>query len=135
MAAIPPVAIEEVFTKAYDPQLARRLLGFIRPYRWPFSFAMLLMLTGAAMTIIGPYLVKVALDSGIAGSLPDYSEQCYSTCVAVVQWIVTYARVNIMARVGQSIIFDLRARLFEHLQELSLNFFSHYSRSSLRGDQ
>jgi ATP-binding cassette subfamily B protein/subfamily B ATP-binding cassette protein MsbA len=45
----------------------------------------------------------------------------------VVQWIVTFARVNIMARVGQSIIFDLRAQLFEHLQELSLSFFSHYS--------
>jgi ATP-binding cassette subfamily B protein/subfamily B ATP-binding cassette protein MsbA len=32
-----------------------------------------------------------------------------------------------MARAGQSIIYDLRARLFEHLQNLSLNFFSHYS--------
>jgi ATP-binding cassette subfamily B protein/subfamily B ATP-binding cassette protein MsbA len=32
-----------------------------------------------------------------------------------------------MARLGQSIIFDLRARLFEHLQALSLSFYSHYS--------
>jgi ATP-binding cassette subfamily B protein/subfamily B ATP-binding cassette protein MsbA len=32
-----------------------------------------------------------------------------------------------MAQVGQSIIYDLRSRLFEHLQELSLSFYSHYS--------
>jgi ABC-type multidrug transport system fused ATPase/permease subunit len=33
----------------------------------------------------------------------------------------------IMAEVGQSVIYDIRARVFEHLQELSLSFFSHYS--------
>jgi ATP-binding cassette subfamily B protein/subfamily B ATP-binding cassette protein MsbA len=44
-----------------------------------------------------------------------------------VQWLATYGRVNIMARVGQSIIFDLRTSMFGHLQKLSLGFFSRYS--------
>jgi ATP-binding cassette, subfamily B, multidrug efflux pump len=87
------------------------------------------MLIGSAMTVVGPYLVKVALDSGIEADSIQALQRAVLLylVVAVVQWIVTFARVNIMARVGQSIIFDLRARLFEHLQELSLSFFSHYS--------
>jgi ATP-binding cassette, subfamily B, multidrug efflux pump len=129
MAVIPPPVAEEIFTKGYDPRLTQRLLGYIRPYRWQFYFSMLLMLVGAAMTVIGPYLIKIALDSGIeAGSLPALRQAAILyLVVAVVQWIVTFARVNIMARVGQSIIYDMRARLFAHLQELSLSFFSHYS--------
>jgi ATP-binding cassette subfamily B protein/subfamily B ATP-binding cassette protein MsbA len=47
--------------------------------------------------------------------------------VSVLQWICTYYRVNIMAWVGQSIIYDLRKKLFAHLQELSLGFYSRYS--------
>ena len=43
------------------------------------------------------------------------------------QWLMIYLRVNLMAQVGQSIIYDMRARLFEHLQDLSLSFYSRYS--------
>jgi ATP-binding cassette, subfamily B, multidrug efflux pump len=129
MAVIPPPVAEEVFIKEYDPRLTQRLLGYIRPYRWHFYLAMLLMLIGSAMTVAGPYLVKVALDSGIEVDSIQALQRAVLLylVVAVVQWFVTFARVNIMARVGQSIIFDMRARLFEHLQELSLSFFSHYS--------
>jgi ATP-binding cassette subfamily B multidrug efflux pump len=129
MAVIPPPIAEEVIIKGYDPRLTQRLVGYIHPYRWQFYFAMLLMLIGSAMTVAGPYLVKVALDSGIQAGLLSALQQAVLLylLVAVVQWIVTFTRVNIMARVGQSIIYDLRARLFEHLQELSLSFFSHYS--------
>ena len=47
--------------------------------------------------------------------------------VSLVQWVCTYWRINIMARVGQAVIYDLRTTLFNHLQRLSLGFFSHYS--------
>jgi hypothetical protein len=57
MAAIPPPA-EEVYIKGYDPKLTRRLFGYISPYRWPFLAAMILMIIGSAMIVVGPYLVK-----------------------------------------------------------------------------
>ena len=44
----------------------------------------------------------------------------------MITWTVTYIRVNIMVQAGQSIIYDLRAHLFGHLQNLSLTFFSRY---------
>ena len=115
--------------KGYDPQVTRRLIGFVKPYRWPFMLALFLMFSGSVAAIAGPYLVKVALDSGIgAGSITVLRNTILLyLLLAGLQWGVTYWRVNLMARLGQSIIFDLRARLFEHLQQLSLSFYSHYS--------
>jgi ATP-binding cassette subfamily B protein/subfamily B ATP-binding cassette protein MsbA len=74
-------------------------------------------------------LVKVALDSGLsAGSLTVLRQTLLLYLfVAIIQWTSTFLRVYLMPRVGQSIIYDLRSSLFEHLQELSLSFFSHYS--------
>ena len=120
---------DEVYLKGYDPQVTQLLVSFVRPYRGRFLVALILMLTGSAAAVVGPYLVKVALDSGLeAKSLSALRNTVLLyLLVTVIQWLTTYLRVNLMARIGQSIIYDLRARLFEHLQSLSLSFFSHYS--------
>ena len=122
-------APEEIAMKGYDPQVTRRLISFVRPYVWSFLFAMLLIIVSAGASVAGPYLLKVALDEGIAGgSLVTLRDTTLLyLLLALVQWAGTYIRVNIMARVGQSIIFDLRTSLFDHLQKLSLSFYSRYS--------
>ena len=127
--AHPPPQLDEVYLKGYDPEVTRLLVSFLKPYRLRFLLALILMLTGSAASVAGPYLVKVALDSGLAaGSVTVLGQTVLIyLLVTIAQWAVTFLRVNIMARVGQSIIYDLRARLFEHLQELSLSFFSRYS--------
>jgi len=128
MAAITS-APEEIILKGYDPHLTGRLFKFTRPYRFPLLAALLMILLSSGAAVAGPYLVKVALDSGLgAGSLPTLRNAVILYLIlAIVQWGATYARVNLMVRVGQSIIYDLRAQLFEHLQQLSLSFYSRYS--------
>jgi ATP-binding cassette subfamily B protein/subfamily B ATP-binding cassette protein MsbA len=90
---------------------------------------MILMLISSSAAVAGPYLVKVALDSGLsAGSLTILRQTVLLyLLISIIQWTSTYLRVYLMPRVGQSIIYDLRSHLFEHLQELSLSFYSHYS--------
>lgn len=121
--------IDEAHSKGYDSRVMRELLSFMRPHRRRMLLAVVLMLIASAAAVSGPYLVKVALDSGIAvGSLPVLRNTILLYLFAMLtQWGVTYWRLNVMAHVGQSIIYDLRRRLFGHLQELSLNFFSHFS--------
>lgn len=128
MAAITS-APEEIILKGYDPHLTSRLLKFVRPYRLPLFLATILMLLSSGASVAGPYLLKVALDSGLgAGSLPTLRiVVILYLALAFIQWGATYWRVNLMVRVGQSIIYDLRAHLFEHLQQLSLSFYSRYS--------
>ena len=87
------------------------------------------MAVNSFAAISGPYLVKMALDDGLrAGSFTTLRlAVLLYLAAAILQWSAIYFRVFLMARVGQSIIYDLRSRLFSHLQELSLSFFNHYS--------
>ncbi len=129
---IPPTYVtqsEELYDKTVDPQSAKRLVAFTRPYALKLIMSAILMLVASAASVAGPYFVKIAIDSGInAGStvVLRYTILAYLG-VAVIQWVGTYYRVNIMAWVGQSIIYDLRKNLFAHLQDLSLGFYSRYS--------
>jgi ATP-binding cassette subfamily B protein/subfamily B ATP-binding cassette protein MsbA len=127
MTTLPPN--QDVVFKGYDPEISRRLFGFLRPYRRRFSVAVLLMLVSSAAAVAGPFLVKIAIDEGIAtGSITVLRQTVLLYLgIALVQWVSTFLRVNIMAQVGQSIIYDLRSQLFAHLQDLSLSFYSHYS--------
>lgn len=119
---------EETLQKAYDPRVARRLAAYIKPYWASFTLSLFFMLVSAGAGMLGPYFVKMALDEGIgAGSLPMLRQAVLLYFVtAAVQWLAIYLRVNLMARVGTAIIYDLRNQLFTHLQNLSLGFFSRY---------
>ncbi|MGH2522552.1 MAG: ABC transporter transmembrane domain-containing protein, partial [Anaerolineales bacterium] len=122
-------ADDEILGKAYDPQITRRLLTYLRPYRRNLLAALALMAMATAANVTGPYLIKVALDNGIAarnvgvlaGAVGAYA------LTAAVMWVGTFLRVRIMAVTGQSVIYDLRRQMFDHLQALSLGFFSRYA--------
>jgi ATP-binding cassette subfamily B multidrug efflux pump len=120
---------EEQFYKPYDPQVARRLVAFLTPYTWQMFIALLLMLAATASTVVGPYLVKMAIDDGLSAGNPVALRTAVLLYLgaAILRWVFIYTRVNLMARVGQSVIYDLRKTLFAHLQKLSLSFYSRYS--------
>ena len=53
---------EEVLGKAYDSRLMRRLLTYLRPYRKQVAVALISIVIKAFCDVLGPYLVKVAID-------------------------------------------------------------------------
>jgi len=120
---------EEQYDKKFDPRLARRIWQFLHPYRFRLLVAVLLMLGTATASVLGPYFVKQAIDEGLAkNNLIALRNTAFAyLAVASAQWVLIYVRVNMMARVGQSIIYDLRRSLFEHLQALSLSFYARWS--------
>jgi ATP-binding cassette subfamily B protein/subfamily B ATP-binding cassette protein MsbA len=121
--------LDEVLLKAYDPVITRRLYKFVRPYSGSLLLSILLMLGSSAAAAAGPYLVKEAVDKGIAVGSLGYLQRIVLlyAALAIFQWACTYVRIYIMARVGKQIIVDIRVHLFEHLQKLSLGFYSHFS--------
>lgn len=129
--ASPPTYFDDdtIIGKAYDPQITRRLLTYLRPYRRQLLIALMFMIISTVANISGPYLIKVALDNGMAtGDLGALGRAVVLYLLAAgVFWVMTLLRIRIMAVTGQSIIYDLRRELFEHLQALSLNFFSRYA--------
>jgi len=120
---------EDVLSKGFDPQVMRRLWGFMRVFRWRYIQGVFYTLLQAAAVSSGPYLISRALDDGIAvGNVRALGIYVLLYILMTgLQWAMIYVRINLMAKVGQSIIYNLRAELFEHLQNLSLSFYSRYS--------
>jgi ATP-binding cassette, subfamily B, multidrug efflux pump len=127
----PPVqpGDDDILGKAYDERIVRRLLGYLRPYRRNLAAALALMTLATIANVLGPFLVKVALDEGLAKRSPTVLGQAVLgyALAAAVMWVGTYFRIRIMAVTGQNIIFDLRQVMFHHLQRLSLGFYSRYA--------
>ena len=129
---IPPAYVtqsEELYDKALNPQVARRLIAFLTPYQWQMFFSAFLMFVAVASSVAGPYLVKVAIDDGLTANDPAVLRNTVLLylVLAIIRWGFIYWRVNIMAMVGQAVIYDLRKVLFQHLQKLSLSFYARYS--------
>src|SRR5215208_349155 len=53
---------EEVLGKAYDARLMRRLLGYVRPYRWMTFLSLIFILLSSVLQLVGPLATAVAID-------------------------------------------------------------------------
>jgi ATP-binding cassette, subfamily B, multidrug efflux pump len=116
---------EDVLGRAYDHRLMRRLLGYLRPYRWRVGAAVVVVLLDAVVQLAGPWLTMQAIDNGIRhrdlGHLDRVATLYLS--VLVVGFGLGYLQTLIMQSAGQSIMMDLRMALFRHLQRLPIAFF------------
>jgi len=61
-----PIHEDEAIGKAYDARLMRRLLEYLRPYRWQVAVALAALVGASALQLTQPYLVKLAIDRYIA---------------------------------------------------------------------
>jgi ATP-binding cassette, subfamily B, multidrug efflux pump len=116
---------EEALGKAYDARLMRRLLGYLRPYRWRVAGAVALLLAGALVELVGPYLTKVALDT----ALPDRDNRLLALLAAAYLGALLLAfafeagQTLVTTWLGQRVMFDLREEIFAHLQRLDLPYY------------
>jgi ABC-type multidrug transport system fused ATPase/permease subunit len=111
----------------------RGLLGeLVRPYRGPIVGVLLVALAQVAATMAPPWLVGVAIDR----SLPDAYRGHYASLIAVGGGLLTAALLSGWLRsvfvvrtgvIGQSILFDLRQRGFDHMQSLSVAFHERFT--------
>ncbi|MCX6143473.1 MAG: ABC transporter ATP-binding protein [Ignavibacteriales bacterium] len=116
---------EEVLGKAYDARLMRRLLKYLRPYRWHVVLGIVLSVLTSAMEAIRPYFTKVAVDINIAqkdkhGLLMTVM---LFLAVLIIRGFVQYANAYLTQWIGQRTIYDLRMEIFRHLQNLAPKFY------------
>jgi ATP-binding cassette subfamily B protein len=119
------VQAEEGAGRAYDHRLARRLVTYLRPYRAQVAFAVVVTLAAAAVQLAYPWLIKEAIDLGIRHRdtyVLDRIALAYLSALAMGMGL-GYLQSQIMQRVGQSLMRDLRAQVFRHLQQLPVAYF------------
>ena len=112
-----------------DREQARRLMTrvayMLRPYRAAVIRTGLLIVVWTFTVVAGPLIVRFAIDHGLS----DHDAKALNLAivaymvVAAIAYVV--ARVQIMAvgRIGEGFLRDLRIRVFNHMQSLSLGFF------------
>ncbi|HEY7613150.1 MAG TPA: ABC transporter ATP-binding protein [Gemmatimonadales bacterium] len=109
----------------YDAALLRRLLRYLRPYRWLALGAVLLLLFQSGLALIGPRLTEHALDVAIPhrdlGLLGLLAGLYISTIV--LELVAEYGGTLLTTFVGQRVMYDLRLEIFGHLQRLSVTYF------------
>ena len=59
---------EEVLGKAYDSRLMKRLLGYLRPYKWQVVIALVSIILKAGADVLGPFLTKTAIDKYLSSA-------------------------------------------------------------------
>ena len=131
---------EEVLGKAYDSRLMKRLLTYLRPYKWYVIFALVAIVIKAGADVLGPYLVKVAVDKYLAPS-PNaihpildrwLSSEPFAGITQIALFylmllgggfVLEFAQTYLMQWTGQRVMFDLRSQIFRHLQRMHVGFF------------
>ena len=116
---------EEVLGKAYDAKLMKRLLGYIKPYRKYIILAILLNLLVAALGPLRPYLTKIAIDEHITNGNYHglFIISLFLIGSLVLQSFIQYFLTYYTQLMGQKIIYDLRVKIFSHVQKLALKYF------------
>jgi len=125
---------EEALGKAYDARLMRRLLKYLRPYRWHVVVAMLLVAVVTPLELAPPWLFYRAIDGYFTPTLKHLLSENQAwrgiewisllfLVVLVTDFLAQYAQIRIMQRVGQQTMYDMRREIFAHIQRLPMSYF------------
>jgi ATP-binding cassette, subfamily B, multidrug efflux pump len=125
---------EEALGKAYDSRLMRRLLGYMRPYRWRVIIALALVAVVTPLELAPPILFQRVIDRylvpGAKASIPFSTAwqgviqiSLFYLGVLIFDFLAQYIQIRIMQRVGQQTMYDMRTEIFGHLQRLPMSYF------------
>jgi ATP-binding cassette subfamily B protein len=125
---------EEALGKAYDSQLMKRLLEYMRPYKWRVVFAMALVSVVTPLELAPPALFWKAIDKYLVPGTSGIISVAQAKhglllisgiyiLVLVFDFLAQYIQIRIMQRVGQQTMYDMRKEIFGHLQRLPMTYF------------
>lgn len=116
----------EVLGQRLERGTVRRVLEFAGPHRKLISIFLALMVVDAGLVVITPLLTKWVVDDGILRG--DVSTVWWLAAamavVAIVDAALGVGSGYLSSRIGEGLIFDLRTRVFGHVQRQSLAFFT-----------
>ncbi|RVA24219.1 ABC transporter ATP-binding protein, partial [Mesorhizobium sp. M7A.F.Ca.CA.004.11.2.1] len=117
---------EEVFGKAYDPRIVRRIWSFVRPYqsRIFISVAAVLVFTLTQLAI--PLVIRYAIDHGMTAGRLDQPVMIAAiitfAVIILINYAASYVQESVVGKVAENVLSDLRRAMFSHLQRVSLSF-------------
>ena len=139
-----PAAVAPASTEMGRSTMRKLVLDLVRPYHGWLAIVFVAMLIETAMSMAGPWPLKVVIDN-VLGShpLPEWLRWIHDlpfghskmglaglaalgvVLIAVIGAIATYIDNYYTESVGQWVAHDLRLKIYDHLQRMSLGYFDH----------
>ncbi|MES2897644.1 MAG: ABC transporter ATP-binding protein [Pseudomonadota bacterium] len=123
----------------FDTKVARRFFVFLKPHKKAFAMAVVAVLVAAISVVAIPALIGQAVNSAVAGDGAKLDRTLLAFAALVVVYSIAFFMEQwLSARLAQRVIFDIRRKMFDHFQDVSLSFMdkTHVGRimARLQGD-
>ncbi|MBU6081569.1 ABC transporter ATP-binding protein [Allobacillus halotolerans] len=111
----------------------KRYLAFVKPYKWKIFFTILIGIVKFSIPLLMPLIIKYVIDDIVGAEALSNSEKLdkllWTMGIAfflflIIRPPVEYFRQYYAQWVSSKILYDIRNTLFDHIQRLSLNFYS-----------
>ncbi len=116
---------EEAIGKTYDFRVAKRLLGYLKPYWYIAAFALVLTVLVNVLGSLQPRFTQIAVDDYI---MPKQTDGIWIFALAffglfLFRFIFSYVQEILLNNVGQKVMFDLRTEIYTKLQEQEVAYY------------
>jgi ATP-binding cassette subfamily B protein len=113
------------------PGTARRIIRFAAPYRRELLGFLTVIVLAAVAAVVNPLIFKKIIDDGIGTAPPETGQPALVVALALVvaALAVVEAALSLVqrwysARIGEGLIYDLRAQVYAHVQRMPIAFFT-----------
>ena len=117
--------MDEVLEEGFDAKQLKRLLHYIKPYKNKMLWVAFLMLSSSALTMLTPLFFQQIMDKCIPAkdmrTVVIYS--LLTLAISLYAAVALGLKTQHMSEVGQNIVHNLRADLFNHLQKLPFSYY------------
>ncbi|MBI5666708.1 MAG: ABC transporter ATP-binding protein [Chloroflexi bacterium] len=106
--------------------LLKRVLGYARPYRWHIVLLLLTILITTGLGLLTPLIFRDLIDNALPNGDATRLNWLALGLIAIpiVNGLISVLQRKVNATVGEGVIYDLRVVLFEHIQRMSIRFFT-----------
>jgi subfamily B ATP-binding cassette protein MsbA len=104
----------------------RRLFAFVKPYRFRLFIAIVAIIAGSILSLAGPYTLQYLIDAVFTQKNAALLNEITIILIGIFafQSVFYFIRAYLLSSIGERVMADLRIKLFDHLQFLSLGFYS-----------
>lgn len=115
-----------VLKQEVKPGTAKRMLAFAAPYKWLLALFLFVVVLDAAVGVINPLLYRDIINDGILKGNATLIVKLATlmACLGILDAGFGLTQSYLSAKIGASIVFSLRTKLFDHVQQMPIAFFT-----------
>lgn len=117
---------EEIFGKAYDPRIVRRIWAFVKPYRSQIYISVAAVLLFTLTQLALPLIIRFAIDHGMARGGGGRAVLLWTVvgfaATIVINFGASWVQETVVGKAAEDVLFDMRRAMIAHLQRVSLSW-------------